>query len=96
VTIDGIRFDSKKEARRWFELVSLQRQGKISGLVRQVTIPIRVNDVVVCRYRADAKYIENGKIIVEDTKSKITKTNPVYRLKKKLLAATLDIEIREV
>ena len=34
--VDGIAFDSKKEARRWRELTLLQEAGKISGLRRQV------------------------------------------------------------
>lgn len=36
IVIDGIRFDSKKEARRWAQLQLLQRAGEISGLERQV------------------------------------------------------------
>ena len=34
--INGERFDSKKEAARWQELLLLQRAGKISRLNRQV------------------------------------------------------------
>lgn len=34
--VDGIAFDSKKEARRWRELTLLQEVGKISDLRRQV------------------------------------------------------------
>ncbi len=34
--VDGIAFDSKKEARRWRELTLLQEAGKISCLRRQV------------------------------------------------------------
>lgn len=36
VEIDGIVFDSKKEARRYKELSLLERAGAISGLQRQV------------------------------------------------------------
>lgn len=35
-TVDGITFDSSKEARRWFELEALQAAGEISDLRRQV------------------------------------------------------------
>lgn len=35
-TADGIDHDSRKEARRWNELLLLERAGKISGLRRQV------------------------------------------------------------
>lgn len=34
--VDGIAFDSKKEARRWRELTLLQEAGKITDLRRQV------------------------------------------------------------
>ena len=36
VSILGIEFDSKKEARRWFELLLLEQAGEISNLRRQV------------------------------------------------------------
>lgn len=36
VTVDGVTFDSKKEARRWQELKILEKAGKISNLRRQV------------------------------------------------------------
>ena len=36
VTVDGITFDSKKEANRWCELRLMERAGVITGLERQV------------------------------------------------------------
>lgn len=36
VTVNGITFDSKKEARRWLELTALEQAGKIHDLRRQV------------------------------------------------------------
>lgn len=92
----GVRFDSKKEAKRWGELVALAAAGAISGLRRQVRLPIRVNGTVVCRYVADAVYVEAGRLVIEDTKSPITRKHPVYRLKRKLLAACYAADIREV
>ena len=38
--VDGIRFDSKAEARRWGELKLLERAGSISSLERQVAIEL--------------------------------------------------------
>jgi hypothetical protein len=35
ITIDGITFDSKKEANRWYELCLLERAGQIHHLERQ-------------------------------------------------------------
>lgn len=92
--VDGVKFDSKKEAARWALLVAMQRAGKIGGLRRQVRFPIRVNDVIVCRYVADFVYVEAGQRVVEDVKSSFTRMNPVYRLKKKMMAA-MGVEIRE-
>lgn len=39
-TIDGITFDSKKEAQRWCELRLLERAGAIRNLQRQVPFEI--------------------------------------------------------
>jgi hypothetical protein len=38
--VDGIRFDSLKEARRWGELRLMERAGEIRNLERQVVIPL--------------------------------------------------------
>ncbi len=93
--VDGVRFDSKKEARRWGELLAMHKAGRITALQRQVRIPIRLNGVVVCRYVADFVYIANGQRVIEDVKSPITRMNPVYRLKRRMLAA-MGVEIQEV
>lgn len=95
-TIDGIRFDSKREARRWLELQLLERAGLISELRRQVRFDLVVNQQPVCAYLADFTYQEHGAVVVEDVKSIATKRLPVYRLKKKLLKALTGVEIREV
>lgn len=98
ITIDGIRFDSKKEARRWEQLQLLQRAGEISGLERQVKIgleghcsPIRTPTGRLAHYVADFSYIEKGVRIFEDSKGFRT---PEYLLKRAILAAQ-GIEIRE-
>jgi len=92
VTVDGIKFDSQKEAGRWLQLKLL----KVTDLQRQVKFPIVINDQKICKYVADFTYYKNGKLIVEDVKSEFTKKLPVYRLKKKLLKAVLGIEITEI
>jgi hypothetical protein len=91
VIIGGIRFDSKKEAARGFDLQMLQKAGQISDLKFQVPFILQEEFVRdgkterAIKYLADATYIENGKLIVEDTKSAITKGLPVYRMKRKML-----------
>ena len=46
-------------------------------------------------YYADFVYIENGKEVVEDTKSKATKTES-YKIKKKLMLYVHGISVREI
>ena len=91
-TVDGKKFASKKEARRYGELKLLMRAGKIAGLRCQVPFNLVVNDVHVCKYVADFVYFEGEKRIVEDTKGFLTKE---YKLKKKLMKAVHGIEIKE-
>ena len=100
VTVDGITFDSKKEARRYSELLLLERAGKIQHLARQVQFELigsqRINGKVVerpCTYKADFTYWENGKYVVEDTKGIKTKD---YIIKRKLMLYVHGIQIKEV
>lgn len=91
--VDGITFDSAKEARRWGELQLMLRAGYISDLERQVRFRLDVNGKPVCAYIADFRYQRAGKPVVEDAKGFAT---PEYKLKKKLMAAVHSIEIEEV
>ncbi len=90
--VDGRRFASKKEAKRYGELKLLQQAGKISDLVCQVRFPLTVNEQLVCTYVADFTYFEDGHLIVEDAKGKRTGE---YKLKAKLMKACRGIVIRE-
>lgn len=96
----GIRFQSKAEARRYDELVLLEKAGAIRELERQPAFPIRVTGRdqklrIVCVYVADFRYREGlaGILTVEDVKGVRT---PVYKLKKKLVEAQYGIEITEI
>ena len=100
VTIDGVTFDSKKEAMRWRELRLLERAGKLTALQRQVKFELipsqRIDGKVVeraCSYIADFAYCMNGEYIVEDTKGFRT---PEYVIKRKLLLHKYGIQIKEV
>ena len=90
--VDGIIFDSKREATRYYDLRIRQRQGLIQNLVLQKKFELVVNGVKIGSYVADFVYTEEGQSIVEDAKGVKT---PVYRLKKKLMLALYGIEIRE-
>lgn len=93
VEVNGEHFDSRGEARRCFYLREMQRLGKISDLQRQVEMPIVINDMEICFYRADFVYMEDGIRVVEDYKG--AKTD-MFILKKNLLRALYGIEIKEV
>lgn len=99
--VDGITFDSKKEATRYAELKLLQRAGEIFDLQRQVPftlIPKQTRDGKVierpCVYKADFVYKEkDGTEVVEDVKGVCTKE---YRIKKKLMLWQFGIVVKEV
>lgn len=93
--VDGIKFDSRAEARRYNELKLLDRAGEIEHLGLQPKFDLTVNGHLVCRYIADFSYWSRGYRVIEDVKSKATKT-PQYRIKVKLLKALTGIEVREV
>lgn len=93
--IDGYKFPSLREGKRYRELVILQRVGAISNLELQPKYPCVVNGKKVCEYRADFRYddlVKNCQV-VEDCKGFKT---PVYRLKKKLVEALYGFPILEI
>lgn len=89
-TIDGITFDSKREAHRYSELKMLKKAGRIIDLELQpafVLVPEYTNGagqkIRAMVYKADFQYfdLEKKKTIVEDVKGVRTEA---YKLKKKL------------
>lgn len=100
--IDGIKFDSKKEASRYQELLIMQKQGIITHLELQKSFVIcpkieRLKGSRARKYIADFVYEEKGKKIIEDVKSAITRQNPVFTLKKQLVQWQYpEYEFREV
>lgn len=89
-------FDSKKEADRYVELTLMERAKAIQDLKTQVSFPLipKSRWGREIRYVADFTYYVDGKLVVEDTKSSITKT-PLYRLKKRLFEERYQIELKE-
>lgn len=100
--IDGIIFDSQKEARRYCELRALLKAGKIKNLEIQPKFELipkfRKNgeNYRAIMYVADFRYSENDIVIVEDVKSDFTRKNPVYLLKKKLFLSRYEFVFKEV
>jgi hypothetical protein len=92
-TVDGIEFQSKREAVRYGALKLLQSAGEITGLERQVRFAIDVAGLHICDYVADFCYhAVDGTSVVEDVKGMRT---PIYRLKRKLMKAVHAIDIVE-
>jgi hypothetical protein len=95
---DGIAFHSAAEADRWSELQLLEQAGEIRGLRRQVRHNLYVNEVRITSYTSDFEYEEGPgwAHIVEDFKSPATASLEAFKLKKKLLLALENIDIRVV
>ena len=91
-TIDGIVFDSAKEAKRYWEL----KQMGVWPIELQPKFELVVNGVHICDYRADFAYevpYSGGQRVIEDVKGMKTRE---YRIKKKLMKAIHNIDIQEV
>lgn len=91
--VDGLKFDSRREARRWLELVRLQAAGAISDLRRQVRYPLRIGTFTVETYVADFAYSEDGQTVVEDSKGGVLTRE--YLRKRRWMKAIYHIAIRE-
>lgn len=101
-TIDGITFDSNKEAKRYELLKGMQENGKITNLVLQPKFELQPHfkkygkTIRAINYVADFQYFSvlEQKLIVEDVKGFRT---DVYLIKKKLFDYNYpDLELREV
>lgn len=122
--IEGIKFDSRKEAHRYRHLLMAQEMGVIRDLRLQVDFTLQEayttaegERIRAIRYKADFTYkvqsagydneaelgsedikywrsLYPGALVVEDVKSKATRTKE-YQIKRKLMADR-GYEIREV
>ena len=109
MTIDGITFDSKKEANRYFELKMLEKAGVIADLERQVKfvlIPSQKDKKGKtiereCSYIADFYYFDKQKKkrVCEDVKGYRDPSSAAYAkyvIKRKLMLYINGIRIEEV
>lgn len=88
VEMDGVVYDSKKEAKRAAVLIQQEKYGIITNLQRQVSFELQPGytnnkgaKIRPITYRADFTYEQDGKKIVEDCKGFRTKE---YSIKKKI------------
>ena len=101
VSLDGMTFDSVKEAKRYRDLSLLQRAGEISDLRTQVKYTLVPSQKKPSggterpvTYTADFVYKDkDGKEVVEDAKGVRTQQ---YTIRRKLMLERHRIEVKEV
>jgi len=95
--IDGIVFDSLKESRRYQELMLLYKAKIITNLEIHKKYPLIVNGVSLGHFESDFSYIgQDGRSVIEDVKSEVTRRIPLYRLKAKLMIAIHGLRVVEI
>lgn len=87
---DGIKFPSKKEARRYVELKTLQTAGKVLFFLRQTPFHLDANVKYVCDF---VVFWIDGNVTFEDVKGVKT---AMYVLKKKQVEARYGVTITEI
>lgn len=102
VEIDGIKFDSQAEGKRYVQLKALEKAGEIVDLCIQVEFQILPAQDKFGKKERPVKYVcdfsyrdRNGAHVVEDVKSAPTKTRE-YIIKRKMLLFFHGIIVREV
>lgn len=99
--VDGIWFDSKKEAARYQDLKLLQAAKIIRNLMVQQVFELAPSIIIngrkrpPLRYKADFTYFDDrqgGGFVVEDVKGFRTEG---YRIKRHLMKTEHDIEVLE-
>lgn len=100
VEIDGKKFQSKKEARYYGQLVLQKKMNMIQDFACQVRFPLLMNGEKLTTYIADFVVKEkDGSKKVIDVKGSRDRKSPVYRLfllKKKLMKHLVNVEVEEV
>lgn len=89
--VDGIKFQSKKEARRYTVLNLMEKQGYINNLRRQVPYELNEGGSFSYVYKADFVYEQSDVTYVEDSKGFITRE---FRKKMKLMKSIYNIDIK--
>ena len=98
--VDGITFDSIREARHWSRLKLLEKAGEITKLRRQVSFDIIPAVTLDGRRRPATRYVcdfvyfdADGNQVVADANGCKT---PEYQMKRKAMKAFHDIEVLEL
>lgn len=92
-TVDGITFDSKREAEVYLDLKLLERAGKISALELQRKFNLIVNDEIIGTAKIDFAFIDHdqdGRFRAIDVKGVVTRE---FRRVQKHIKAAYGIEV---
>lgn len=101
VNADGHRFDSKHEYAEYLKLNVRERAGEIEGLRVHVTFALfdpgeNCRGEYWGRYTADFVYKENGKTIVADAKSVVTKARRDWKKTRQAMKACYGYDVIEL
>lgn len=93
--VNGTRFDSKREGKRYNDLVRRQMAREIHTLTLQPTFPIDIGGIIVCKVKLDFKYFDYArkKWVFEDSKGR---DNAMSKLKRKMVEAQYLIKVELV
>lgn len=93
--VDGIKFDSKKEAARYRKLLIMQKAGEIGLIQMQVEYELNPGGTHSLKYLADFVYVlaATGETVVEDVKGFRTSE---YKKKRRLMKKVHGITIKEI
>ena len=102
--VNGISFDSRKEASRYVYLKQQEKFGLISDLELQkkfVLIPKQTDGKKTvereCAYYADFVYVKDGETVVEDVKGyRNGQAYALFTIKRKLMLHVHGIRVKEV
>lgn len=87
IDYNGIRFDSKLEARVYEDLEFQRIAGELIEVKRQVKIPLMVNGLLICNYYCDFRTVDkHGQVTYVEAKGMEL---AVWQIKKKLFLALL-------
>jgi len=94
-TVDGIRFDSKREAQYYSSLKQLERAGQVFEVELQKPYALTVNGQLVCTYRCDFAFYDaiQKRNRVVDIKGVATKD---FNIKRKLMRAIYGIDVEVI
>lgn len=94
---NGYVFRSKLEAKRYAELLLLERAKEITDLEVHPRFPLQVSGEDIAIYEADFFYRDNGISVVEDVKGRRAGTAyQLYKIKAKLMLAIYGIKVQEI